>query len=280
MPSPRFNVRDLGVGVGLRAQHRDELFASEPAVGWFECISENYMVEGGPSLRLLDWVRERYPVVLHGTSLGIGNPGPLDRGYLARLKALCRRVRPRWVTDHLCWTSLDGRASHDLLPLPMVGEVVRLVAARAREVQDMLEVPFALENVSSYLRFAVDELSEPEFLTMVADEAGCGVLLDINNIHVSAYNHGFSAEAYVDAIRPEQVLQLHLAGFDDRGTHLLDTHANPVCDEVWALFRRACRRLGRRSVLIEWDDRIPPLPRLLDEAARAEREMGEAIGEG
>jgi uncharacterized protein len=238
---------------------------------WFEVISENFMVRGGRPLEVLAAVRDRHPLVLHGVSLSIGTTDPLNRKYLADLRALAKRFEPAWISDHLCWTGVAGRNLHDLLPLPHTAEVVRHVSRRIREVQDFLERPILLENVSSYLTFRDSTMSEWEFLRAVTEEADCGILLDINNIFVNAFNHRFSAEEYLDAIPVERVVQFHLAGHSDHGTHLLDTHDHPVREEVWTLYERAVRRFGAVSTLIEWDDNIPEFSVLAETAQRARR---------
>jgi len=244
---------------------------------WFELISENFMVGGGRSLEVLAAVRDRYPVVMHGVSLSIGSTDPLNKDYLRSLRAMTRRFNPAWVSDHLCWTGTGGHNLHDLLPLPYTEEAVRHVARRIRRVQDFLERPLVVENVSSYMTFRDSTLTEWEFLRIVADEADCGILLDINNIFVNAFNQGFSAEEYVDAIPAERVVQFHLAGHSDHGTHLLDTHDHPVRGEVWALYERAVRRFGAVSTLIEWDDNIPEFS-VLSESAEDARRIHEAAG--
>jgi uncharacterized protein len=261
----------LGFGVGLRRQHYTHILEQRPAMDWFEVISENFMVAGGRALEVLAAVRDRHPLVLHGVSLSIGSTDPLDRKYLANLRALARRFEPAWISDHLCWTGVAGHNLHDLLPLPYTAEVVRHVSQRIREVQEFLERPILLENVSSYLTFRDSTLSEWEFLRAVTEEADCGILLDINNIFVNAFNHRFSAEEYLDAIPVERVVQFHLAGHSDHGTHLLDTHDHPVREEVWALYQRAVRRFGAVSTLIEWDDNIPEFGVLAETAERARR---------
>ncbi len=236
---------------------------------WFEVVSENFMVEGGRALEVLAAVRDRHPIVTHGVSLSIGSTDALNRNYLRELRALARRFEPAWISDHLCWTGVGGRNLHDLLPLPYTEEVVRHVSARIRWVQDILERHILIENVSSYMAFRDSTLSEWEFLRAVAEEADCGILLDINNIFVSAFNHRFSAEEYIDAIPVERVVQYHLAGHSDHGTHLLDTHDHPIRDEVWSLYERAVRRFGAVSTLIEWDDNIPEFSVLAEAAERA-----------
>ena len=263
----------LGVGVGLRPQHYPVVLERGAAraieVDWFEVISENYMVGGGRPLRILEQVRGFSPIVLHGVSLNIGSADPLDAGYLDSLAALCTRFEPAWVSDHLCWTGQGGRNLHDLLPLPYTKEVQRYVAERVRRVQDRLGRRIALENVSSYAAFTADAMPEWEFLAGIAEQADCGILLDVNNVFVSAHNHGFDADAYLAAMPPQRVFQIHLAGHATEGPLLVDTHDHPVCDEVWALYERALRHLGPVSTLIEWDDHIPDWDELVAEAAKA-----------
>jgi uncharacterized protein (UPF0276 family) len=271
---------DLGVGVGLRPTHYPDVLERAPQgrlqVSWFEAISDNYMVPGGRLPRVLEDVRRHAPVVLHGVSLNIGSTDPLNERYLDALDELVRRVEPAWVSDHLCWTGVSGQNLHDLLPLPYTEEAIAHVAGRIRQVQDRLARRIAIENVSSYMSYVADAVPEWEFLTAVAEAADCGILLDVNNVFVSSRNHGFSAEEYIDAIPPERVFQLHLAGHSDSGDLLIDTHDHPVCDEVWTLFERAYRRIGPVSTLIEWDDAIPDYDTLEAEAARA-RHLADAI---
>ncbi len=262
----------LGVGVGLRPQHYPAILergAGALGVDWFEAISENYMVDGGRPLRILGEVRALSPLVLHGVSLNIGSADPLDDDYLKALEALCRRFEPAWISDHLCWTGQDGRNLHDLLPLPYTEEAERWVAERVSRVQDRLGRRIALENVSSYAAFTADAMPEWEFLAGVAERADCGILLDVNNVFVSAHNHGFDPDAYVAGIPPARVFQIHLAGHSHEGDLLIDTHDHPVRDEVWALYERTLRHVGPASTLIEWDDHIPAYEELVAEAAKA-----------
>jgi hypothetical protein len=263
----------LGVGVGLRPQHYPAVLERGAAgaleVDWFEAISENYMVGGGRPLRILEQVRAHAPLVLHGVSLSIGSADPLDAAYLDSLAALCARYEPAWISDHLCWTGQGGRNLHDLLPLPYTEEVQRYVAGRVRQVQDRLGRRIALENVSSYAAFAADAMPEWEFLAGIAEQADCGILLDVNNVFVSAHNHGFDADTYIAAIPGSRVFQIHLAGHSDEGSLLIDTHDHPVRDEVWDLYERTLRQLGAVSTLIEWDDHIPDWDELVAEAAKA-----------
>jgi uncharacterized protein len=273
----------LGVGVGLRPKHYANILAeNEPAalgVDFFEALSENYMVPGGRPLRVLADVRARFPIALHGVSLNIGSEDPLRASYLDELKALAQRFEPTLISDHLCWTGVDGRNLHDLVPLPYTEAALRHVSERVLRVQDHLGRRLALENVSSYFAYAEDAMPEWEFLARIAERADCGILLDVNNIFVSAHNHGFDPFDYLAAIPPERVFQIHLAGHSQEGELLIDTHDHPVRDEVWSLYEAALRRTGPVSTLIEWDDRIPEFHELAAEAARArailEREGGE-----
>lgn len=261
--------RSLGHGVGLRRDHFERVLAEPTRIDWFEVISENFMVDGGKPRDVLTRVRERYPVVLHGVSLSIGSTDPLDQDYLARLRALAARVEPAWVSDHLCWAGVGGHYAHDLLPLPYTEEALAHVARRVTEVQERLGRPIALENVSSYVTFHASAMPEWEFLAEVARRSGCGILLDVNNIYVSARNHGFDPRAYLAGIPVDKVWQFHLAGHSDKGSFLLDTHDHPVTDAVWDLYGDAVRRFGAVSTLVEWDDDIPTFERLEEESERA-----------
>jgi hypothetical protein len=265
----RFGFPDLGIGIGLRASHFGEILARWPKLDWFEVLSENYMDTGGRPQWVLDQVAERYPVALHGVSLSIGSTDPLDREYLRKLKALADRTKARWVSDHLCWTGVVGRNTHDLLPLPYDEATLRHVIGRVRQVQDALERPLAIENPSSYLAFAASSMPEWEFLARLAEQADCALLLDVNNVYVSAFNHGFEPERYIDAIPADRVVQYHLAGHTNKGTHIIDTHSGPALDAVWALYARACVRTGPVSTLFEWDEAIPSFDEVRAEAAKA-----------
>jgi len=260
---------NLGTGIGLRPPHYADVAAGRARVDWLEVISENFMVEGGNPRRMLRAARERHPVVLHGVSMSLGSMDPLDDRYLEALAALAREVQPAWISDHLCWSSFGGHSAHDLWPLPYTEEALEHVAARVARVQEQLGRRILVENVSSYVTFRHSTLSEWEFLAALAERADCGLLLDINNVFVSARNHGFDPIAFLDGVPAARVGQYHLAGHSDKGTHLLDTHDHPVCDDVWALFRHAVRRLGPRATLLERDDDIPPLDELCAEAQRA-----------
>jgi hypothetical protein len=261
----------LGFGLGLRPTHYATILNESPAVDWFEIISENYLVPGGRPLHYLDRIRERYPMVMHGVALSIGTHDPLNREYLKQLRALAKRIEPRWISDHLCWTGAHGLNAHDLLPLPYTEEALIHVAARVGEVQDFLGRRILLENVSSYVSYPESEMSEWEFLREIAGRADCLILLDINNVFVSSVNHEFDPHAYLNAIPLERVWQFHLAGHRNHGDYIIDTHDEPVIDPVWELYEAAVRRFGRVSTMIERDDNIPPLAELLAELDRARR---------
>jgi len=274
----RLGLPDLGVGVGLRTTHYAHLLSQRPAVDWFEILSENYLYTEGRPLYVLDQIAERYPVAMHGVSLSIGGTDPLDFDYLRRLKALQERVRARWVSDHLCWTGVAGRNTHDLLPMPYNDEALRHVAARVREVQDFLGQRILLENPSTYAEFATSSMSEAQFLANLAEEADCGILLDVNNVYVSAFNHGFDAGAYLAALPYQRVGQVHVSGHTHHGTHLVDTHVGPVIDPVWALWRAVHQRMQAVSVLLEWDTAIPDFEAVHSEALRAREFMSSVAG--
>lgn len=273
----------LGVGIGLRVPHYGDALArardGRLGVDFVEIVSENFMGAGGRPRRILEGMRAQLPVVMHGVSMNLGSSDALDAVYLAALDELARRVEPRWLSDHLCWTGVGGQNLHDLMPLPACEDVLDYVALRIRRVQDRLGRRIAVENVSSYVSFAADELDEWTFLAELAERADCGVLLDVNNVFVSAHNHGFDARAYLDAIPAERIFQIHLAGHSESGPLLVDTHDHPVKDEVWALYERLIARTGPVSTLIEWDDRLPTLDRLIEEAARARRVLDAVAGE-
>jgi hypothetical protein len=272
----RFSLPDLGIGLGLRTVHYSHIVEKQPDVAWFEILSENYMQTQGRPLHFLDRVAERYPVVMHGVSMSIGSTDPLDMAYLGELRALRDRTKARWVSDHLCWTGAAGKNTHDLLPLPYTDESLRHVAARVKQVQDFLEAPIALENPSTYLEFENSSMKEWEFLAALAKEADCALLLDVNNIYVSSKNHGFSPGEYMEAVPFDRVVQIHVAGHTDHGTHVVDTHIGPVIDEVWRLAGDAYRRANGASLLLEWDAEIPSFEETLAEAMRAHAFIGRA----
>jgi uncharacterized protein (UPF0276 family) len=261
----------LGFGVGLRRPHYTYVLEQRPVMDWFEVISENFMVAGGRPLAVLERVREHYPIVLHGVSMSLGSTDELNCEYLRALARLARRFEPAWISDHLCWTGVGGRNLHDLIPLPYTDEALRHTAGRIRQVQEMVERRILIENVSSYMEFTRSTMSEWEFLAAVAEEADCGILLDINNIYVSAFNHQFDPRVYIDAIPVNRVAQFHLAGHSDHGAYLLDTHDHPVCAEVWSLYEHAVARFGKVTTLIEWDDNIPEFGELAATAEQARR---------
>ena len=267
------DVRSLGFGLGLRPQHYPAILNGSPeiagAIDWFEILSENYMVDGGRPLANLMAVRERYPMVMHGVSLSIGSTDPLDMDYLARLKDLAARLEPAIVSDHLCWTGVAGINMHDLLPLPLTEEALVHVCTRVDRVQSFLGRTIALENASTYVTFAQDAMPEWEFLAEIARRSGCKLLLDVNNVHVSAFNHDFPATGYIDAIPREAVAYIHLAGHEHNGTYIIDTHDHPVAPDVWQLYGHAIRRLGPVATMIERDDKVPPLEELTAELAHA-----------
>jgi uncharacterized protein (UPF0276 family) len=264
-----FQRLDLGHGIGLRTRHFGRFLEERPAVEWVEVVTENFMADGGRPVAVLEKVRRDMPVVLHGVSLSIGSVDPLSGRYLADLERLVARVEPAMVTDHLCWGTHRGQYVHDLLPLPYTEETLDHVVRRVGAVQERLGRPILLENPSSYVSFRDSTLTEPEFLTALCRRAGCGILLDVNNVHVSARNLGLDPIAYLDGIDPDHVGQFHVAGHADKGRYLLDTHDGSVPPAVWGLYREALRRFGRVPSLVEWDDRIPPLDEVVAESRRA-----------
>jgi len=267
LASPLFP--DLGRGLGLRREHYRHVIETKPDVGWFEVISENFMVPGGNPRRVLEQVRRDYPVVLHGVSLSIASTDPLDAGYLDELAALARDVEPAWISDHLCWGTAHGVNAHDLLPVPYTEEALAHVVRRVEAVQERLGRRILLENPSSYLRFRHADMEEHEFLAELARRADCGILLDVNNVFVSAHNHGFDARAYLAAMPAERVGQIHLAGHTEEGALLIDTHDGYVRPEVWQLYGEAVERLGARATMIEWDAQVPAFEELERELERA-----------
>ncbi|MCX7344254.1 MAG: DUF692 domain-containing protein [Alphaproteobacteria bacterium] len=255
----------LGFGLGLRPQHYREILETAPHVDWFEVISENYMVPGGQPLRMLDRIAESYPLVMHGVSLSIASTADLDMDYLAQLKELARRIEPRWISDHLCWTGVHGVNLHDLLPVPYTEEALAHVSDRIARVQDYLGRRLVIENVSSYITYECSEISEWDFVAELARRADCLLLLDVNNVFVSGMNHDFDQRAFIESIPVDRVVQFHLAGHSEGETCLIDTHDQPVCEEVWTLYGKALERFGTVSTMIERDDNIPPLAELVAE---------------
>lgn len=283
-------IPNLGIGIGLRIPHYEDIFRDEPDIDWFEIISENFMVDGGLPLENLERIMARYPVVMHGVTLSIGSSAALDWDYLKRLKALARKTKTPWLSDHLSWGRLPGAHYHDLLPLPYTKEVIDYVAERARIVQDYLEIPFALENLSSYAAYQADEMHEWEFYAAVVEKADIYMMLDVNNIYVSSRNHGFAPEEYYRNIPLERVLQIHLAGHNDHGDYVLDTHDNYVRDEVWRIYAEVYSLLLLRdtaefpvkgvSTLLEWDDNFISFDKTWQEALKAKQFQNELLMAG
>lgn len=265
------DIPNLGIGIGLRIPHYEAIFRDKPAIDWFEIISENYMIEGGAPLDNLDRILEFYPVVQHGVSMAIGSPDPLDFDYLRKLKALTRKTKTPWLSDHLCWGRLPGAHYHDLLPLPYTQEVVNYVVERAKIVQDYLEIPFALENLSSYVTYRDDQMPEWEFYSAIVEKADIFMMLDVNNIYVSSRNHGFDPKEYYQNIPMEKVLQIHLAGHTDHGDYVMDTHDNYVRDEVWKIYAEVYPLTGGVSTLLEWDDKFISFEDTWKEALKAKQ---------
>ncbi|MGW8206788.1 MAG: MNIO family bufferin maturase [Hyphomicrobiaceae bacterium] len=270
----------LGFGLGLRPQHYDDIFNGDPPIDWFEVISENYMVPGGQPLRILDEMRDRYPLVMHGVSMSIASTSPLDLDYLQDLKALAKRVEPKWISDHLCWTGVHGVNLHDLLPIPYTNEALDHVSARVHKVQEILGRPLTLENVSSYIAFEGEDMTEWEFLSQLARRTECFLLFDVNNVYVGARNHGYDPMKFLNGIPRDAVVQFHLAGHEDHGDYVVDTHDHDVCDEVFDLYRAALERFGPVSTMIERDDYIPPLADVVAELERARAIATDVFGTG
>ncbi len=261
----------LGFGLGLRTPHYDYVLEHQPPVDWFEIISEDYLGLAGRSRYYLDAIKEHYPLVMHGVSMSLGSADPLDKHYLKQLKALADHVNPPWFSDHLCWTGVHGKNMHDLLPLPYTDEAIRQVSEKVRQAQDYLQRPMLLENVSSYITYEDSAMTEWDFYRAVCEEADCLMLLDVNNIYVSAFNHDFDAMDYLLAIDKKRVQQFHIAGHDNCGNHIVDTHDHPVIDPVWDLYQAACQRFGPVSTMIERDANIPEFPELFAELQQAKK---------
>jgi len=275
--NPAFSHQSLGIGIGLRVPHYDHILSRRPTVDWFEIISENYMVDGGNPIAVLDRIMEQYQVVQHGVGLYPGSAQGLNWDHLRKLKRLVQRTKTPWVSDHLCWGSVDGTYSHDLLPLPYTREAAAKCAENLRIAQDFLEVPFAVENVSSYAEFHDSTMTEWEFLAEVVDKAKCGILLDVNNIYVSSVNHGFDPLDYVENVPHHLVAQMHIAGHSRYERFIIDTHDHPVIDPVWKLYARAIELCGPTPTLLEWDDKIPPFEEVHAEALKARRYWNHAV---
>jgi uncharacterized protein (UPF0276 family) len=281
MPKNRHNgYTDLGIGIGLRIPHYSHILSRKPAVDWFEIISENYMVDGGRPLEILDRILDQYQVVQHGVSMYFGSADPLNREHLTRLKTLVKRTKTPFLSDHLCWGSVDGTYSHDLLPMPYTFGAAKITADRIRQARDFLEVPICVENVSSYAEFHQSEMTEWEFLSEVVERADCGILLDVNNIYVSSKNHNFNPNNYIDNIPHQRVGQIHIAGHSKFEKYILDTHDHPVLDPVWKLYSRAIERCGPTSTLLEWDSHIPSFEEVHGEALKANRFLAAAQNTG
>ena len=272
-----FAKPNLGLGVGLRNVHFGHVLSRNPAVDFFEIVSENFMDTGGRPMHVLDRIAERYPIVMHGVSMSIGSTDPLNRDYLKKLKALAKRCRAVWVSDHVCWTGVAGRNMHDLLPVPYTEECLRHMVKRIRRVQEFLERPLVLENPSSYVEFSSTTMPEWEFIARMARDSGCGLLLDINNVYVSSFNHRFDPYEYLRAIPVEHVAYHHLAGHTNFGTHILDSHSDRVIDEVWKLYATFHRLSGGRSTMMEWDENIPAFDVVHREVLKARKHMEKAL---
>ncbi len=270
MPN-RWNFPDLGLGLGLRPVHFNHILENWPAVDWFEILSENYMDTEGRPLHVLDQIAERYPIVMHGVSMSIGSTDPVDFDYLRKLKALAERVKAVWLGDHVCWTGVAGRNGHDLYPIPYNEETLSFLVERIRTVQDFLEQPLVLENASTYLTFANSTMPEEVFLRRMAEQADCGLLLDVNNVYVTCRNHDLDPWSYLDGIPYDRVVQIHLAGHTDKDTHCIDTHDGRVIDAVWELYADVERRTGGRATLLEWDANIPPFVEAHAELLKAQQ---------
>lgn len=266
-----------GFGLGLRPEHYPDFIERHQAVDWLEIISENYMVPGGRPLHFLDRIRRDYPMVMHGVSMSIGSTDPLDMDYLRALKLLIQRVQPAWISDHLCWTAVDHANLHDLLPMPYTDAALRHVTERVAQVQDILGQQIVLENPSSYVAFSGDDMSECEFIAELARRADCKLLLDVNNVYVSAINHGFDAHQFIDTLPAERIVQIHLAGHEDHGDYIIDTHDHPIVEPVYALYHYALKRLGMVPTMIERDDNIPPLPELMAELGQVRSVAANAV---
>ena len=271
------NASVQGFGLGLRTEHYRDFVGAPQAVDWLEIISENYLVDGGKPLHFLDRIRRDYPMVMHGVSLSIGGNDPLDWTYLRQIKGLIDRVEPAWISDHLCWTGHDQLNLHDLLPLPYTEAALRHLTPRVAQVQDFLGRPLLLENVSSYVSFRASEMSEWDFINELVTRSGCELLLDVNNVYVSSVNHGFDPRHFIDAMPIAAVRQIHLAGHEDHGDYIIDTHDHPVCDAVWDLYAHAVTRFGAVPTMIERDDHIPALPELIAELDAARQVAERAL---
>ncbi len=273
----KWNLPDLGLGVGLRTVHFNHILERGPDVDWFEILSENFLDTEGRPLHVLDQIAEQYPIIMHGVSMSLGSTDPLDFEYLRKLKNLADRVRAVWLGDHVCWTGVAGRNGHDLYPIPYNEEGLAHIVERIKEVQDFLERPLVLENPSTYLTFTASTMPEQEFISRMAEEADCALLLDVNNVYVTCRNHDLDPFEYLDGIPYERVVQIHLAGHTDKGTHCIDTHNDHVIDDVWEFYRYVHRHAGGRATLLEWDADIPECPVVHSEVLKARRFREQAL---
>jgi len=265
------NMPIQGCGIGLRVEHFDEIDQQQPDIPWFEILSDNYLLEGTAQRDYLYKIREDYPLTFHGVGMSIGSTEPLNMDFMKALRKLKDEVQPMWLSDHLCWTSAHGKVTHDLIPLPYTSAVVDHLVDRINQIQDYIGQQMVIENVSSYLQFKDSEMTEWEFINEIATRSDCRLLLDVNNIYVSSQNHLFDAEDYLYAMPKDRIVEIHLAGYEDKGTHILDTHSRPVSDPVWKLFGKAIQHVGDVPVLIEWDNDIPSLARVMQEAEKAQK---------
>ena len=274
----RWSLPDFGLGMGLRSVHYDHVLEHRPKVDFFEVISETFLDKGGRPKAILEEVASHYRVLLHGVSMSVGNTDPIDFDYLAKLKALAETVKAPFVSDHLCWTAYMCHNSHDLLPIPLTEDTLKHVVGRVRQIQDFLELPVALENPSNYLEFKMSQMSEIEYLSRLAEEADCGLLMDVNNVYVSANNHGFDPDEYIEQVPVERVLYHHVAGHTDKGTHVVDTHSDHVVDKVWDMYTRLHERHGGRTTMVEWDADIPDFETVHNEVLKAQhyRDLAES----
>lgn len=261
----------LGFGLGLRPNYYEEILTSKPDLDWFEILTENYLIPGGKPLYYLDKIREHYPIVMHGVSLSLGSTDPLNWDYLNQVQELASRIEPVWISDHLCWTGVHGLNTHDLLPVPYTTEAIQHIVSRIQEIQDFLKRPFLIENVSSYLTYKQSEMSEWDFILEIVKQSGCYLLLDVNNVYVSSFNHNFDTMAYINSMPPGRVAQIHLAGHTNHGDYIIDTHNAPVIEPVWDLYEATIQRLGPVSTMIERDDNMPDFSELLSEINHAKR---------
>lgn len=270
MVKNRWGLPDFGLGMGLRSNHYDHVLSQRPKVDFFEVISETFLDKGGRRKVILDEVASHYRVLLHGVSMAVGNTDPIDFDYLGKLKKLAQAVKAPFVSDHLCWNAFLHHNSHDLLPIPLTEQTLKHVVGRVRQIQDFLEIPVALENPSNYLEFKMSQMSEIEYLSRLAEEADCGLLLDVNNVFVSAFNHGFDPDEYIEQVPVERVIYHHVAGHTDKGTHLIDTHSDHVVEKVWQMYTRLHERHGGRTTMVEWDAEIPDFQTVHNEVLKAQ----------